>query len=100
MSSPLRPEPQAPPRLPAPFWHVTALIATLAAIVMLSMHCNAQLTAAGLLAVGMAITAEAEARFRARRGRSTELADILTIALALATVLTCILALAAAVQPR
>ncbi len=100
MSSPPHPQPQAPPRLPPPFWHVTALIAAVAAVVMLSMHSNAMLTAAGLLAAGTAIAALAEARFRARHGRSSELADLLTVALALATVLTCILALAAASQPR
>ena len=100
MSSPPRPQPQAPLRLPPAFWHVTALIAGLAAVVMLSRHRDAQLTAAGLLAADTSITAQAEARFRARRGRSSELASILTAALALVTVLTCNLALAAAVQPR
>jgi hypothetical protein len=40
MSSPPRPTPQTPPRLPAPFWHVTALIAALTAVVMLSTHRN------------------------------------------------------------
>jgi hypothetical protein len=43
----------------------------------------------------MAIAAQAEARFRARHGRSSELTNLLTVALALSTVLTCILALAA-----
>jgi|SRR5579863_228734 len=100
MSSPPRRQSQVPPRLPPLFWHVTAAIAALAAAVMLSRHSNALLTAAGLLAAGTAIAAEAEARFRAYRGQSSELAGILTVALALATVLTCILALAAASQPR
>ncbi len=54
MSSPPRPQPQAPPRLPPSFWHVTALIAALAAVVMLGTHRNALLTAAGLLAAGTA----------------------------------------------
>ena len=96
MSSPPRPTPQTAPRLPAPFWHVTARIAALAAVVMLSTHRNAQFTAAGLVAADTAIAAQAEARFRARHGRSSELADLLTVALALAAVLTCIFALAAA----
>jgi hypothetical protein len=78
---------------------VTAIIAALTAVVMLSTHRNAQFTAAGLVATGTAIAAQAEARFRARHGRSSELADVLTVALALATVLTCILALAAVRQP-
>ena len=54
MSNPPRPQPQAPPRLPPSFWHVTALIAALAAVVMLSTYRNALLTAAGLLAAGTA----------------------------------------------
>jgi hypothetical protein len=77
---------------------VTAIIAALTAVVMLSTHRNAQFTAAGLVATGTAIAAQAEARCR-RHGRSSELADVLTVALALATVLTCILALAAVRQP-
>jgi hypothetical protein len=100
MSSTPRPQPDAPPRLPPPFWHVTALIAALASVVMLSIHGNAALIAAGLLAAGTAVAAQAEARFRARHGRSSDLADLLTMVLALATVLTCILALAAAGHPR
>jgi hypothetical protein len=99
MSSPPRPQPPAPLRLPPAFWHVTALTAALAAVVMLSIQRSALLTATGLLAAGTAITAQAEARFRARHGHSSELADVLTTALALATVLTCILSLAAANQP-
>jgi hypothetical protein len=94
MSSRPRPQRQAPLRLPPAFWHMTALIAALAAAVMLSLQGNALLTVAGLLAAGTAITAQAEARFRARHGHPSELADVLTTALALATVLTCILSLA------
>jgi hypothetical protein len=67
---------------------------------MLSMHSNAELTAAGLLAAGTAIAAQAEARFRARHSRSSDLADILAIAFALATAFTCLLSLAAGSQPR
>jgi hypothetical protein len=66
---------------------------------MLSMHSNAMLTAAGLLAFGTATAAQAEARFRIRHGQSSELADLLTMVFALATVLSCILALAPS-QPR
>jgi len=70
MSSPPRPQPQAPLRLPPAFWHVTTIIAALAAVVMLSTHRNAQFTAAGLVAAGTALAAQAEARFRARHGQS------------------------------
>ena len=95
MNGPPHPQPQAPPRLSPSFWCVVALIAALASVVMLSRHTNALLTAAGLLASGTAIAARAEASFRGRHGQSSELADLLTMALALATVLSWILALAA-----
>ena len=100
MSSPVRPRRQASPTAAPPFWHMTARTAAVAAVVMLSLHSTAMLTAAGVLAAGTAIAAEAEARFRSRYGRSSELADLITMALALAAVLTCILALAAASQSR
>jgi len=100
MSSAPRPQPPAPPRLPPAFWHVTALIAAPVSVVMLAIHGNAALVAAGLLAAGTAVAAQAEAPFRARHGRSSDLADLLTLVLALATVLTCILALAAVGHPR
>jgi len=57
MSSAPRPQPHAPLRLPPAFWRVTALIAALAAVVMLSIHDNAALVAAGLLAAGTAVAA-------------------------------------------
>jgi uncharacterized membrane protein YfcA len=100
VSDPLRPPLQAPLRLAPFFWRVTALIAARAAVVLLSMHGDVTLNAAAVLAAGTAIAAQAEARFRARRGQSSDLANILVMALALATVLTCILALAAANRPR
>lgn len=100
MSDPPLPPPQAPLRLPPFFWHVTALTAALAAVVLLSMHGDVMLNAAAVLAAGTAIAAQAEARFRTRHGQSSDLANILAAALALATVLTCILALAAANRPR
>ena len=78
----MRPRGQAPPPLPPAFWQVAALIAAVAAVVMFSMHSNAMLTAAGLLAAGTAIAAQGEARFRSRPGRSSELADLLTTAFA------------------
>lgn len=57
-------------------------------------------TAAGLLAAGTAIAARAEARFRARRGQPSGLAGLLTVVVALSTILTCILALGDAIQLR
>jgi hypothetical protein len=100
VSGPPHPQPQAPPRPPPSFWHGVARIATLAGVVMLRMHSNTLLTAAALLAFGTATAAQTEARFRARHGQSSDLADLLTMAFALATVLSCILALAATNRPR
>ena len=67
---------------------------------MFSIDDTALLTAAGLLAVGTAIAARAEARFRARRGQPSGLAGLLTVVVALSTILTCILALGDAIQLR
>jgi ABC-type phosphate transport system permease subunit len=79
---------------------VAAVIAGEAAIVLLTLHHNAQFVAAGLLAAGTAIAALAEARYRACRSKPSDLADGLTWALALATCLMCLLALAAGHRPR
>jgi hypothetical protein len=47
-----------------------------------------------MLAAGAALAAHAEAHFRARHGRPSDLADILAAALAFAAVLMCLLGLA------
>jgi hypothetical protein len=46
-------------------------------------HRNAEFAAAGLLAAGAAIVARAEARFRARHGRPSDLAGVLAAAAAI-----------------
>jgi ABC-type phosphate transport system permease subunit len=91
--------PAAPPPLPTRLWRAMAAIAGETAVVLLTLHHNAQFVAAGLLATGTAITALAETGFRARWGRPSDLADVLAAALALATVLMCLLALAASHRP-
>jgi hypothetical protein len=80
MSTPPRTPPQAPPGLPARFWRA-ARIAARAAIVMPGPHRNAEFAAGRLLAAGAAIVAQAEARFRARRGRPSDLAGVLAAAI-------------------
>lgn len=87
------------PLLPTRWWRATAVIAGETAIVLVTLHSSAQFVAAGLLAAGTTITALAETRVRARWGRPSGLADVLTGALALATVLMCLLALAASQRP-
>jgi hypothetical protein len=96
-------EPRLPPRAPGPlparFWQTTARIAAGGAVVALALHPDAALVSAGLLAAATAIAAHAEACFRARRGQPSDLADVLATGLALATVLMCLLGLAAASRP-
>lgn len=92
---PTLPSAVRPPPPPIWVWQATAVIAAETAIVLLTLHHNAQFVAAGLLAAGTPRTALAETRFRARQGRPSDLADVLTGALALAAVLMCLLALAA-----
>ena len=60
----------------------------------LGLHRNAGFAAAGLLAAGAAIAAQAEAYFRARHGESSNLAGVLAASLALAAILMCLLGLA------
>lgn len=100
MSNWSRRPPAAFPPLHRRFWRVAGVIAAEAAIVLLGLHHNAQFVAAGLLAAGTAIAALAEARFRVRRGRPSDLADVLAGALALATILMCLLAVGASHRPR
>jgi hypothetical protein len=95
MSNSPRPPRQAPAGLPAQFWRAASRIAAQAAIMTLGPHRNAEFVAAGLLAAGTAIAAQAEASFRTRRGQSSDLADVLAAALAMAAILMGLLALAA-----
>ena len=84
-SSPRLPEVPAGP--PARFWQAAARIAAGAAIVTLARHSNAQFVAAGLLAAATAIAAQAEAQLHARRARSSDLAEVVIPALAVAAIL-------------
>jgi hypothetical protein len=72
---------------PARPWYATAGTAALAAIVMLALHTDGEIIAAGLLAAGAAGTALAEARVRSRRPDTTDLASLVLAVLTLATAL-------------
>ena len=100
MSSPPRQPPEAPAGPPARIWQAAARTAARAAVVMLARHGNAQFVAAGLLAAAAAIAAHAEAQLRARRGRSSDLAEVVVPALAVAAILVFLLGLAASSRPR
>jgi hypothetical protein len=88
------------PWLPVRFWRRVAYVAVRFAVVTLSVHRNAEFVAAGLLGAGTAIAAYTAARVRASRGQPSDLADVLTGALALATILMSVLSLAPGTQPR
>jgi hypothetical protein len=94
-----RPPPAAPPGLPGWFWRVVAGAAAVLAILTLTLHANTQFVAAGLLAAGTAVAAQAEARFRGRWGRSSDVGGVLAAGLTLATALMYLLALAASTRP-
>lgn len=100
MSNSPRLPPEAPAGPPARFWQAAARIASRVAVVLLAWHGNAQFAAAGLLAAGTAIAAQAEARRRARHGQSSDLAEVVVPALAVAAILMCLLGLAAGSRPR
>ena len=78
----------APPTQP---WHAAAGAAALAARVLLTLHTNRLITAAGLLAAVAAATAQAAARPRASQGRPAGVAPTLAAALILATSLLVLL---------
>lgn len=100
MSNSPRLPPEAPAGPPARFWQAAARIAARVAVVLLAWHGNAQFVAAGLLAAAAALAAHAEARRRARRGRSSDLAEVVVPALAVAAISMCLLGLAAGSQAR
>jgi hypothetical protein len=62
---------------------------------MVALHPSAAITAAGLAAAGVCITAMAEAGLRPRRGSPSRLAVSLVAMLTLAAALLCLLGLAA-----
>jgi hypothetical protein len=77
-----------------------ARIAAGAAIVTLARRSNAQFVAAGLLAAATAIAAQAEAHLHACRGGSSDLAEVVIPALAVAAILVFLLGLAVGSRPR
>jgi uncharacterized membrane protein YphA (DoxX/SURF4 family) len=87
--------PQRPAQRSARFWRAASLTAAWAAIVILALRVNATFIAAGVLAAATAGAAGSEARFRSRNARPSDLADVLSTALALAATLSFLLGLAA-----
>lgn len=87
--------PEAAAELPARIWRTVACVCARAAVVTLGPHRNAAFVAAGLLFAGAAVVSQAEARFRARRGRASDLGGVIAAAIALAAILTCLLGMAA-----
>ena len=81
-------------RPPAPFWEGVTAVAALAAIGIPEIRPGVQFALAGLLAADAAGTAWAEALLR-RRGRSSDIGGLITTVLAVSSVMTCILGVAA-----
>lgn len=82
------------------FWRWVAYVAARFAVVTLSAHHNAELVAVGLFGAGTANAADTGARVRASRGQPSDLADVVTGALALTTSVMPVLSLAPGTQPR
>jgi len=85
------------PRGTARSWHATAGTALAAAIVLLALHTDSAIIAAGLLALAAAGTALAAAR-RFWRAETADVARVIVTALILATALSVLLGVIAAVR--
>ena len=95
--SPARvPRPHPPP--PAWRWRAMAAVAALAAIVLLALHTNRLIIAAGLFAAGAAGTALATARLRSRQDSSADITAIIAVVLILAIPLLVLLGIVKATQ--
>jgi len=84
---PLPPHPSASARR----WYATAAGAVLAAIVLLALHTNRLIIAAGVLAAAAAGTALATAWLRSRRANSADIMAIIAVTLILAVPLLVLL---------
>lgn len=96
---PGRVPPASRPPEPARSWCGTAGTAAIAAVVMLALHTDAAIIAAGLMAAATAGTALAVARLRSRRGTSPDAAITIVAALILATALLVLLGIIMADRP-
>lgn len=97
--SPGRIPPASRPPAPARHWYATAGTAAIAAIVMLALHTDPAITAAGLLATEAAGTALVEASLRYRRPDTADVAVTIVAALIFATVLLVLLGIIMADRP-
>jgi hypothetical protein len=79
---------------PPPFWEGVTAVAALAAIGIPEIGPGVQFVLAGLLAGGAAGAAWCEALLR-RRGRSSDIGGLITTVLAVSSVMTCVLGVAA-----
>jgi hypothetical protein len=80
-------------------WYATAGTALAAAIVLLILHTNLAIIAAGLLALAAAGTALARGRRRSRRPDTADVASAILAALILATALSVLLGVITAGRP-
>lgn len=80
-------------------WYATAGTALAAAIVLLALHTDSAIIAAGLLALAAAGTALAVARQRLWRAETADVARVIVTALILATALSVLLGVVMAVRP-
>jgi hypothetical protein len=92
--------PASRPPGPARSWHATAGTAAVAAIVMLALHTDLAIIAAGVLAAGVTGTALAGAWLRSRRPVAADVASVITAALILATTLSVLLGVIMAYRPQ
>ncbi len=97
--NPARVPPASGPPGSAWSWYATAGTAAAAAIVLLVLHTDAALMAAGLLALAAAGTALAAGWLRSRRPDAADVASVILAALILATALSVLLGVIMAVRP-
>jgi hypothetical protein len=97
--NPARVRPASRPPGAAGSWYATAGTALAAAIVLLALHTDSAIIAAGLLALAAAGTALAGARQRFWRAETADVARVIVTALILAAALSVLLGVIAAVRP-
>lgn len=97
--NPARVPPTSRPPGPAWFWYATAGTALAVAIVLLALHTDSAIIAAGLLALAAAGTALTEGWLRSRRPDAADVASVIVTALLVATALSVLLGVVRAVRP-
>jgi hypothetical protein len=97
--NPARVPPASRPPGPARSWYATAGTAAAAAIVLLALHTDSAITAAGLLAAAAAGTALAGGWLRSRQPGTADVAPATLAALLLATTLAVLLGVITAGRP-